>query len=145
MKILRMGETARIDTPCGVGFECSPMNYEMKQEIAKCMNFKSGQAVEDTQKILFLAAKFSIKKLHGVNNCDGSEYKLEFEDYSGQEVLTNQCAIEILTMDIPEMPLIMSKLAQSIPNRIVNPITGEELEGVKVIFPETKVKKSKRQ
>ena len=86
------------------------------------------------------ALKNSVKGIAGLENADGSDYELEFEN----DQLTDQCIDELLNVQgSDEMQLVAISLLQGIPKEFTDPSTGKPLDGVS--FAEApKSKKAKR-
>lgn len=128
VKILRL--TDRITLEVGpVTFKLAPLSYSQKAELSSCTKFQDGKEVIDTLKSTFLAIKFSLKEIKGVEDLDGKPYKLEFEG----GVLKDECVEDILNLEqSSELTIAAFQLMQGIPKEIVSPITGKPLKGVSV-------------
>lgn len=124
--------TVKIDD---ISIKISPLSYEAKCEIQA--ELISGQ----TLGIIRAAKKsmqYAIKEISGVENSDGSEYKLEFED----DRLTESCVDDLLNIDQDnKLSFVCTRLLEGIPKDFVNPQTGEKIEGIKIERPRVSGKK----
>jgi len=125
-----------------LSFFISPMNMEQKSKIASCTALKSGELQEDRFKIAMLAVKYAIKGCKGLENSDGSDYKLEFSK-NGKE-LTDRCAENILNTPVgANLIRTCNQLIIGIPEFIFDDM-GKPIEGIKIVLPKTKAKSRKK-
>ena len=121
--------TVKIDE---LEFKLAPLSYKQKIEIQSLLT--SGKEVEGT----ILAVKYSVKHVSGLEDSDGNEYKLSFENDSLTEdsidaLMNIECGIKL--------QLACAHLLNGIPKEIIHPETGKAIEGVKVVNPSIKKKK----
>lgn len=126
-----------------VTFTYAQINYRTKNLIAGFVtSIKQGQIYVDTGLSCFYHLKYAVKEVTGLFNLDGTPYVLEFET-DKKEALTDKCTDELLAVSFQDKIIFASKqLINSIPDKIVNPITGENLLGVEIILEEQAVKKT---
>ncbi len=109
-------------------------------EITSLQTFEGGKIKVDTHKKLWLAIKYCVKEVEGIDN-----YSLIFEDQDGSQVLTDDCVMDLVSLQVENLAWLASKVAEGgIPNELVNPLTGEKIKGVKILIGENKQKKSKK-
>lgn len=126
-----------------VTFTYSQLTYKIKNFIAGMVtSHKNGQIFVDQGLSCFYHIKYALKNVEGIFNKDGSPYVLKFED-DKKEALTDECTDEILALPFHDKLIFSSKeLINSIPSKIVHPLTGQPLEGVEIIYEDSPVKKT---
>ena len=126
-KILRL--TDRINLEIGdITFVLAPLSYYQKQEIASCTRIVNGEETFDLMRAQFLYIKNGLKEVKGVTGFDDNPYELEFEG----DILTDNCVSEIMNLEQREKLNIAAwQLLNGIKD-LTDPVTGEELEGVKL-------------
>lgn len=105
----------------------SPLTYREKAEAQAMIMSNTTNAGMDGS---LYALKCCIKEIEGLKLPDGSKYELKFED----DKLTDECVDDLTNIEENDK-LFLACLAflNGIPKKFINPITGEELEGVKII------------
>lgn len=126
-----------------VTFTYRQITYRIKNLIAGIVtSIKSGQIYVDTALSCFYHLKYAVKGVSGLTYADGSDYVLEFEDET-KTALSDKCTEELLALSFNDKLIYASKqLINSIPDTIINPLTGAKLEGVELILEEQAVKKT---
>jgi hypothetical protein len=124
-------------------FTYRQLNYKLKNLIAGLVtSIRAGNIYVDTGLSCFYHLKYAVKEVQGLTNLDGTPYLLEFESEE-KEALSDKCTDELLAGSFSDKIIFASKqLINSIPDKIVNPITGQALEGVEIILEEQAVKKT---
>jgi hypothetical protein len=124
-------------------FTYRQLPYRIKNLIAGAVtSVKQGQIYVDTALSCFYHIKYAVKHVEGLLNADGSPYVLEFTDEK-KEALTDNCADALLATAFNDKLIYASKqLLNSIPDRIINPVTGAPLEGVELVLDEQGLKKN---
>lgn len=80
----------------GVKFWISPLRMDQKQAITElAVQSKGGVKTEHALKASFLAVKYGVKRVEGLKELDGSDYKLDFGD-SGE--LSDECVEDLLNL-----------------------------------------------
>lgn len=133
---------ARIPVKIGdVTFKLSPFSQSQKIEMAEFANFESGQYLQNASRMTFRALKYSIKGVEGLEDAlTGEPYALEFDD-SG--CLTDAAVNDLLSIEIADKLMIACMaILKGIPKEIVNPQTGQKMEGVEVLPVESALKKN---
>lgn len=102
----------------------SPLTFEQK---SLCQSLiLTGKQMDAA----FYALQCSLKELSGVENADGSEYKLQIED----GIISKDCMNDLLNLEeSSDMQLVAISLLNGIPKEFTNPITGGKLEGVEFL------------
>ena len=94
-KILRLSDIVEIE--CGeIKVGVSTLSAMQRSEIGNCITMSGGVERMDNQKTALLTIKHSVKQLSGIENHDGTNYELVFEDIQ-KTTLTENCAVELLT------------------------------------------------
>lgn len=120
----------------------SPLTYGQKINGATLPTSQSGGKQRVNMALLaHLMVKYSVKGIKGVDNADGSEYKLAFEEieFDGvskkkkESVLTDECADELIEglLIKPSLSTIAYQLINGIPDYITDS-DGEKAKGVKL-------------
>lgn len=124
-------------------FTYRQLSYRIKNLIAGAVTtVKQGQIYVDTALSCFYHIKYAVKNVEGLVNKDGSPYVLVFTDEK-KEALTDACADELLATHFSDKLIYASKqLLNSIPDKIINPLTGAKLEGVELVFNDDALKKN---
>lgn len=85
----------------------------------------------------FYALQCALKEITGVENGDGSNYELEFED----GIVAKSSMDDLLNLEeSSEMQIMAISLLAGVPREFKDPITGDKLDGVELV----KEKKSKK-
>lgn len=109
-----------------VQFVLSPLSQKQKMEILSLGRISNGEE----SKSLDMAMKtiqYCLKEVHGIQRGDGSEYVLEMEN----GLATEDAIDTIMNCQLSEK-LISScmQFLSGVPDKIINPVSGEELDGV---------------
>lgn len=106
--------------------EIAPLSFEVKSNIQA--NLINGDTL-GIVKAAKLAIQHGVKNVKGVENADGSEYSLDFEN----DCLTEQCVDDLLNIDQDnKISFVCTKLLEGIPKEFVDPQTGKKIEGIKI-------------
>jgi len=133
--------TDRIKVKIGdVIFKVAPLTREHKVEVLKCNINNKGDSLTLIEEMTFKLVQFTIKEVvSGIQNLDGSNYKLEFEN----GILTDDCANDLMNLKFGgEIRMVAQQMAQGVPDEFTDNETGEVLKGVKIIS-ENKVRKKR--
>lgn len=130
-----------------VDFHFRQLTYAEKSEIVqRTTTHKEGIVLQDVCLSDYLSAQIALTKVEGLSKRvpqekweEGSEpqmievpYELEFEN--GR--VTDKCMNEIFNTPFEDRLIYTAKhLKEGIPEKIKHPFTGEEIEGVEVIYP----------
>ena len=126
-KILKMSD--RINLTVGdITFVIAPLNYLRKQELASCTKIVKGEEHYDLLKSQALYIKYALKDIKGLEDYEGNEYKLSFEG----DCLTDDCVSEILNLEEKEKLTIAAWQLLNGIKELVDPVTGEKLEGIEL-------------
>jgi len=118
-----------------IGFIFKQLSYKVKSEITGMVTvIQQGQVTIDATMQVFYNIKYGLKKVEGLVNEEGNEYKLKFDDKQ-KRTLTDECVDELLATALSDnLQFTARELSQSvIPKEIKHPLTGAKLEGVEVI------------
>lgn len=113
----------------------SPLTFQQRSELngiisqaTKTLDF--GKAAEAT----FMAVKFSLKEISGVENYDGTPYELKFEN----GILTDESVNDILNLELsPKLGAVSVALINGVPDKIVDE-KGNVVDGITLLYRETK-------
>lgn len=112
-------------------FKIKPLNYLDRVEIMSCLHNSSGTIVENAGKASYLTIKYAVKKLEGASTIDGTPYELEFDE-SGN--ITDDAISDILNIEENnKLGLALHNFLKGVPSKLIDPNTGDNLEGVKII------------
>ena len=116
----------------------SPLSYAQKAEIqAQILTGNVKGAIEGAR----LAVKYGVKSVSGLEDADGNAYELA-KDESG---LSDSAVDDLLNVEPGEtLSLVCLNLIKGLPGTFVDPNTGQELKGVKVLSDNAE-KKSRAQ
>lgn len=116
-------------------FKITPLSFEQKCEIQSMLATGGTTAVLKASK---LAMKYSIKEISGIQNQDGSEYNVTFDDLG----LSDEVIDDLGNTEIGDsINYVCFSLLNGVPKQFENPITKKPLEGVSFIDEGTLEKK----
>ena len=120
---------------------CKQLSYRMRSVIgAKFHKQQAGDEIQNTLNLLFEVLRHSITKLEGFQNPDGSAFELQFEN----GVVTEECLDQLMYVekvgDVLQL-CASSFLNMKIPDKLVDSISGEIMEGVTIEKVEPNKKK----
>ena len=120
----------------GIEFKVSPLTYNQKMTISSCVKTVSGKDIFDSAKAAYHAIRFCLKEVSGLKNSKG-DYALEFDE---NDILTEKCLDDIMNIEAREkLSMVALSLLTGVPDKIINPATGEEIEGIEFNNPKSKV------
>lgn len=127
-KIPRMSDRYRLKVD-GVTFIIAPLSKDHKLEISQCGDVSEGEFVQNIFKMQCLYLKHGLKDVLGINCFDETDYKLEFEN----DCLTEDCISELLNLPMHgKMMDAAWQFLNGMPDKIVDPLSGKVLKGVKL-------------
>lgn len=113
----------------------SPLSYEQKSDIQSLLISGNPLSVVEAAK---QSIRYAVKEVSGVEDADGSPYKLEFEN----GYLSDSCIDDLLNIDPDDkLSLVCTSLLQGIPKGFVDPQTGKPIEGISIERPKSRKKK----
>lgn len=114
-----------------LGFKLSPLSMGQKKEIRDCAKIVNGEVEEDYMLGSFKSIKYAVKGIKGLETLDGEEYAPEFDEDGS---LSDNSVEDLLNLEVNgKLMIACMNLLNGIPNVIVNPATGERLEGVEIV------------
>lgn len=126
MKVLRMTDRIHLKVD-GAVFVMAPLSADRKQEIARCTKIVNGETVLNLFEVQRLYLKHGLKEIIGVTDFYGEPYRLELIEGA----LTDGCISEVLMIAGKEKIMTAAmQVMNGVPEKIVNPLDGEVLEGV---------------
>jgi hypothetical protein len=108
-------------------FEIAPMRFLHKGEVSSLIaKSEQGKDLSQMMSAVFLAIKYSLKNVKGIELDDQTEYQLTFQG----DCLTDDCVEDIC--NLPQSMKIFQGIVALISgqDKIIDPNTGEQLEGV---------------
>jgi hypothetical protein len=113
----------------GIEFLIAPASYHVKKEISLSNRIVDGNQQFDMGQAQFIYVKNCLKDIKGLKAYDGEDYKLEFEPCGKK--LTDDCVSEIFNIPVRDkMMAACWQLLNEVPDKIIHPVTNEEMEGV---------------
>lgn len=117
-------------------FFVSPLTYAQKSEIQsklyKALNDKDMMAAQDAA---VLSIKYSVKNVTGLYDANEEPYQLILEDNK----VTDSCIDDLLNIESStKLASVCTSLVHGVGNDIVDPETGESIEGVSFEVTEKK-------
>lgn len=114
-------------------FYLSPLSWDQKQDILSDAKMVDGKA--SNRNSTYKCLKYAVKGIEGATLADGSPYVLTMEN----GVISDECVEDILNLELsPKLIMACYSFVQGIPARIVNPVTGEIVEGVEIVQKNSK-------
>lgn len=108
-------------------FKITPLTFEQKCEIQTVLAAGTTTAILKASK---LAMKFSVKEITGLQNSDGSDYEVTFDN----EGLSDDVINDLGNSEIGDrLNYMCISLLNGIPNQFENPITKQPLDGVSFV------------
>lgn len=117
-------------------FSISPLSYAQKSEIqSKLYKAVNDQDMLAAQDAAVLSIKYAVKSVKGLTDGNDEPYQLEMENNQ----LTQQCIDDLLNIEQnTKLAAVCTSLVHGISTEIVDPNTGEKLEGVSFEVSEKK-------
>lgn len=111
-----------------ITFFISPLKYSQKCEIQSLMEKTlSTREMKYAQDAAFLAVKYSVKDVLGLERQDGTPFRVELEN----TVLNDESVDNLLNIEYStKLASICTSLVHGISNEIIDPYTGKTMEGV---------------
>jgi hypothetical protein len=123
----------------GVCLSLKPLNYWQKSEVMSLAELQEGEVVNKTRTATILAIKYSLRGTKGLVDYDGNRYELTFDEEGN---VSDDSVTDILNIEMsPQIILCCYNMIHQIPKIIINPATGEPLDGVEVITQDEYSKK----
>jgi hypothetical protein len=110
----------------------APLSLHQKSEVQRLTyeGIRSGNTTL-TQDGLLLALKASLKDIEGIEQADGSPYKLSFGE---DKLLTDECLEDLCNISFHEkLILICTSLVRGIPDQEFKDEKGNKIEGVDIV------------
>lgn len=116
----------------GLVVKISPLTFEQKMQLQTEI-LKGG--TQGAMRAAKLACQFAIKDITGIENQDGSDYKIEVKD--GR--MSDECWDDLQNIqETQKMVTVCLNLVNGIPKEFTDPNTGKKLEGVSLIKQDSK-------
>ena len=109
-----------------ITFKISPLTFQHRSEIQSHLS-KAQDDFNEASIGSFKAIKYAVKEIDGVENYDGSDYKLEFED----NVLTDDCVNDLLNLEV--FLDLANSLIHGVPEHILGP-DGKPVKGISLLY-----------
>ncbi len=120
-------------------FHISPLPYAVKTEVVATMSKASGVHIENVANATQLLVKHAVKKVEGLCDINGDEYKLECNE---DGTLKDECVDDLLNIEVnSDLADALNNFIRGVPSKLVDQATGEELKSVKIIPPKGDRKK----
>jgi len=122
-------------------FTFKQLTYKEKNTIAGLTTkLQNGSTVIDSSLNCFYVLKYGLEKVEGLVNPDGSAWELVKEN----DINTDESIDALLNSKVSNgLIWAAHNMLEGIPDKIINPITGLEVEGVKIVpMPQASKKKS---
>lgn len=144
IEVQPMGKRYGISIEAGkekVTFIFSQLSYFARNKVStKSVTYSGGKMYLDVGLAVFYNLKYGLKDVKGLfepveEGKDPVPYKLEFEE--GLDELTDNCVDELLALPFSDDIIYAARdLGAHIPEKIYDPVSGEEVKGIEVIPPE---------
>jgi hypothetical protein len=119
----------------GLVVNISPLTFEQKMDIQS--EILKGDA-QSAMRAAARAVKSAVKSIQGIENQDGSEYKLQMENGK----LTDTCWDDLQNIEqAQKLIMVCLSLISGIPKEFVDSNTGKPIQGVSLIQDKSKAKK----
>lgn len=111
-----------------VTFFISPLKYSQKCELQSLMEKAiSSKDMKYAQDAAFLSVKYSVKEVKGIERMDGSTFNVELENNE----LTEESVDNLLNIkQSTKLATVCASLVHGISNEIIDPYTGQAIEGI---------------
>lgn len=134
-KIYRTTDRVKVNVD-GIIFSISPLSYAQKSEIQsklyKAVIDKDMMAAQDAA---VLSIKYAVKNVSGLLDGNEEQYQVELQNNE----LTQQCIDDLLNIkQNTKLAAVCTSLVHGISTEIIDPNTGEKIEGVSFEVPEKK-------
>ena len=126
-----------------IKFTFRQLTYKEKNKIATLTtNYKQGQAVIDSSLTCFYVLKYGLVEIEGIVDSEGNQWALAKTDEDGVEVNSDEAIDALLNSKVSNgLIWAANSMLDGIPDKITNPLTGREIEGVEVILLDQGIKK----
>ena len=125
-------------------FTFRQLTYKEKNKIASLTTeFKQGQAVIDSSLNCFYVIKYGLVSVEGLKDSSGENWKPEKVNEDGIEVNADSSIDSLLNSKVTNgLVWAANSMLEGIPDKIINPLTGREIQGVSVVMLDNNKKKS---
>lgn len=120
-----------------------PLTQSQKLEVQSLMlKGRASGDIETATKGIIQAIRYAVKDINGVKDSQNNDYKLSKETVNGSDILTQECAEELLNLEISgKLVLVCSTLSGGFTTTFTDE-KGLPLVGVEVVESGDSTKKS---
>jgi hypothetical protein len=119
----------------GITFLLSPLSWDQKQDILNEVKLIEGKP--NNRNSTYKSLKYAVKGIEGVKLADGSPYVINLEN----GLISDECVEDLLNLEIaPKLIMTSYSFVHGVPSKIVNPVTGEAVDGVEIVLNAPKKK-----
>lgn len=112
-------------------FSIRPMSYQDRVSVLSALSNEGGSVIENAALATFKTMKHTIVSVDGAMLLSGDKYKITKDD-DGK--ISDTSIDELLNLEENNLlGLALNNFLRGVPAKIINPNTGEELEGVEIV------------
>lgn len=130
MKMLRLKDNVKIKINDAV-FVVRQLTQAEKLEWKSFTRIVEGKIIAESEKMAHYLIKHSLIEVHGLVECDETDYRLEFENDTG--LLSDDCTQEILNLLVSQSLIYATMgLMSGNHDKVIDPLTNQPIEGVEM-------------
>ena len=125
-------------------FTFRQLTYKEKNKIAALTTrLEQGKAVIDSSLTCFYVIKYGLLSVEGLEVSEGVQWKPKKIVEDGIEVNTDEAIDSLLNTEVSNgLIWAANDMMSGIPNKIINPLTGREVQGLEIVKLDNIKKKS---
>jgi hypothetical protein len=120
--------TDRLPVAIGnIEFKISPLSFQQRSEIQSHLQKANAGDMMEAMQGSFLALKYAVKEIKGIETFDGKKYKLLFET-DGEKSLTDDCVNDLMNLEcFPKISTMSVALINGVPDKA-------PMEGITLLY-----------
>jgi len=124
-------------------FDYVALDYHQKNNVNnQTTNIKEGKVSIDRTLTAYLTLKVGLKDVRGLENADGTPYKLKFEKWGDKEQVSDISISELMNIDFCDSLMYLGdELINSSPSILLDPVTKKPIKGVEIVAKDIPIEK----
>lgn len=105
-----------------IEFKISPLSFQQRSEIQTHLSKANNGDMNEAMVGSFIAIKYAVKEVKGIESFDGKKYKLAFDDKE-ERSLTDECVNDLMNLEcFPKISTMSVSLINGVPDK--SPMDG---------------------
>lgn len=115
-----------------VDLKISPLSFQQRSEIQSHLMKANSGDMKEAMIGSFIAIKYAVKEIKGIETFDGKKYKLTFEE-DNENSLTDECVNDLMNLEcFPKISTLSVGLINGVPDKA-------PMEGITLLYNGEKV------